>query len=71
MFLLWQDLCVLFLRCWFSGDSTDGRNITLRENMLLSLLLHLNSISCLWIFCFTRTIKDCATLWKKRNNEMG
>lgn len=30
MFLLWQDLCVL-LQCWFSRDSSYGRNVTSKE----------------------------------------
>lgn len=51
---------------------TDGRNFTSMENMLLFLLLlYLTSISCLWIFFFwfTRTVKDCAPLWKDKKKQ--
>lgn len=50
-------------------DSTDGRKHYLWGKMLLSLLCS-TSISCEWMFWFTRTVKDCGTLWKNRN-KMG
>lgn len=49
-------------------DSTDRRNITSKENMLLLLLLRLtSSCACGYFFWFTRTRNDCVTLWKSRN----
>lgn len=52
-------------------DSIDGRNITSKENMLHLLLLFLTSVSCLWTFRFTRTMKDYTMLWKYRNKMSG
>ena len=52
-------------------DSTDGRNITSEENTLLLLLLHLTSISCLWIILwFTRTVKGlCDMAEEQKRND--
>lgn len=52
-------------------DSTDGRNITSEENTLLLLLLHLTSISCLWIILWlTRTVKGlCDMAEEQKRND--